>query len=31
MAILVSVFNMAVKNAKMPVRAAVAIVGIAII
>lgn len=31
MAILVSIFNMAVKNAKMPVRAAVAIVGIAII
>ena len=31
MAILVSVFNMAVKNAKMPVRAAVVIVGIAII
>lgn len=31
MAILVSVFNMAVKNAKMPVRAAVTIVGIAII
>ena len=31
MAILVSVFNLAVKNAKMPVRAAVTIVGIAII
>lgn len=31
MAILVSVFNMAVKNAKMPVRAAATIVGIAII